>query len=220
VSGRKFKGGWRRLARRARPRSPDWEPLPDYNAGRPDDRFRPFGATPGHGVEWARLLLQLRLIPGSDQDGLLAAAVALFGRAVADGWDAARCGFAYTVDWQGREVVQQRLHWPLAEAIGAARYLHAATGQPEYADWYATFWQVAGRCFLDRRGGSWWHEVDADGRPGGTIWAGKPDLYHALNATLLSLLPPVPAVAAGLTSATARRETGRAAQPARSRAEH
>ena len=176
----------------------DWTPLPGYHADRPADGFRPFGSTPGHGVEWARLLLQLRLIPGGDPDGLLAAATALFGRAVADGWDAARCGFAYTVDWQGAEVSSQRLHWPLCEAIGAARYLHAATGQPEYAGWYATFWTVAERCFADRQGGSWWHELGPDGQPAATIWGGKSDLYHVLNALLCGLLPPVPTLAAGL----------------------
>ena len=175
-----------------------WAPLPGYHQDRPADGFRPFGATPGHGVEWARLLLQLRLIPGGDPAGLLAAATALFGRAVADGWDAGRCGFAYTVDWQGREVSSQRLHWPLAEAIGAARYLHAATGQPEYAGWYATFWAVAERCFADRQGGSWWHELGPDGQPASTIWAGKSDLYHVLNALLSGLLPPSPAFAAAL----------------------
>lgn len=176
----------------------DWRPLPDYNSDRPGDGFRPFGATPGHGLEWARLLLQLRLILPSEPGGLLAAATELFGRAVTDGWDASRCGFAYTVDWQGREVSSPRLHWPLAEAIGAARYLEAATGQPGYADWYATFWRVADRCFIDRQGGSWWHELDTGGRPACTIWPGKSDLYHVLNALLLSLLPPGPAVAAAL----------------------
>ena len=78
----------------------DWTPLPGYHADRPADGFRPFGATPGHGVEWARLLLQLRLIPGGDPDGLLAAATALFGRAVADGWDAGR--WASPTRWTGR----------------------------------------------------------------------------------------------------------------------
>lgn len=176
----------------------DWQPLPDYHRDRPGDGFRPFGATPGHGLEWARLLLQLRLIAPGEAAGLLTAATELFRRAVADGWDASRCGFAYTVDWQGREVSSQRLHWPLAEAIGAARYLDAATGQPGYADWYATFWRVADQCFIDRQGGSWWHELDTGGRPAGTIWPGKSDLYHVLNALLLSLLPPGPAVAATL----------------------
>jgi sulfoquinovose isomerase len=176
----------------------DWQPLPGYNRDRPGDGFRPFGATPGHGLEWARLLLQLRLIVPGEAGGLLAAATGLFRRAVADGWDASRCGFAYTVDWAGREVSAQRLHWPLAEAIGAARYLEAATGQAAYADWYATFWRMADQCFVDRQGGSWWHELDTGGRPAGTIWAGKSDLYHVLNALLLGLLPPGPAVAAAL----------------------
>jgi sulfoquinovose isomerase len=181
--------------------SRDWQPLPDYNCDRREDRFRPFGATPGHSIEWARLLLQLRLIPGGDADGLLVAATALFERAVADAWDPGRHGFAYTVDWQGREVSSQRLHWPLAEAVGAARYLQAATGQAQYAHWYATFWQLADRSFRDRQGGSWWHELGADGAPRGTIWAGKSDLYHVLNALLLSLLPPGPAIGAGLAAA-------------------
>ena len=45
--------------------SAGWEPLPDYNADRPNDRFRPFGHTPGHALEWARLLLGLRAaLPG------------------------------------------------------------------------------------------------------------------------------------------------------------
>ena len=37
-----------------------WRPLPDYNADQPRHPFRPFGITPGHGLEWARLLLQVR----------------------------------------------------------------------------------------------------------------------------------------------------------------
>ncbi|RMN12276.1 AGE family epimerase/isomerase, partial [Pseudomonas syringae group genomosp. 3] len=33
----------------------DWQPLPDYNRENPADGFRPFGTTPGHAFEWARL---------------------------------------------------------------------------------------------------------------------------------------------------------------------
>jgi mannose/cellobiose epimerase-like protein (N-acyl-D-glucosamine 2-epimerase family) len=33
--------------------------LPDYNRDNPADGFRPYGTTPGHGFEWARLLLHL-----------------------------------------------------------------------------------------------------------------------------------------------------------------
>jgi sulfoquinovose isomerase len=184
--------------------SADWQPQLDYNADMPYDGFRPFGATPGHGLEWARLLLQLRLAGGDDDGSLLAAAEALFGRAVGDAWDPDRCGLAYTVDWQGREVAKQRLHWPLAEAIGAVRYLHAATGRPGYARWYATFWRLADRCFIDRQGGSWWHELGPDGRPAGTIWTGKSDLYHALNACLFSLLPPAASIPASIPAGLAQ----------------
>ena len=37
----------------------NWRPRPDYNADRPDDPFRPYGTTPGHSFEWARLLVTL-----------------------------------------------------------------------------------------------------------------------------------------------------------------
>ncbi|HEV7656804.1 MAG TPA: AGE family epimerase/isomerase [Mycobacteriales bacterium] len=165
----------------------DWRPLPDYNAGRPADPFRPYGATPGHALEWARLVLQVWAQTGDP--ALLPAARALFDRAVADAWDLDRYGFAYTTDWSGRPVVTARLHWPLTEGIGAARALAAATGEDAYADRYAEFWALADRAYLDREHGGWWHELDEDGRPAATIWAGKDDAYHALQACLLQLLP-------------------------------
>jgi mannose/cellobiose epimerase-like protein (N-acyl-D-glucosamine 2-epimerase family) len=38
--------------------------------------------------------------------------------------------------------------------------------------------------------GSWHHELDPDNRPASAIWPGKPDVYHAYQAVLLTLLPP------------------------------
>ncbi|MCL2594646.1 MAG: AGE family epimerase/isomerase [Promicromonosporaceae bacterium] len=38
---------------------PDWVADLELNKDRPGDRFKPYGATPGHGFEWARLLLHL-----------------------------------------------------------------------------------------------------------------------------------------------------------------
>jgi sulfoquinovose isomerase len=190
----------------------DWTPLPDFNLDNPGDQFKPYGSTPGHGIEWSRLLLQLRLAANTaatteenvDVNGapssldLLEAAERLFERAVDDGWDLAKHGFAYTVDWDGRPVAQQRLHWPLAEAIGAVRYLYAATGNPAYFDWYEQFWQLADREYIDRNFGSWWHELDTAGQPATTIWAGKGDLYHSLQATLFGQLEPTPTLAGRL----------------------
>lgn len=37
-----------------------WNPLPDYNKDNPAHRFRAFGGTPGHWIEWGRLLLELQ----------------------------------------------------------------------------------------------------------------------------------------------------------------
>jgi sulfoquinovose isomerase len=162
-----------------------WEPRPDYNSDRRDDQFRPYGATPGHGLEWARLLVLLDAATNSVDPALLTTAVALFGRAIADGWDPDTHGFTYTTDWTGKPVVTARLHWPLAEAIGAARYLELATGDPIYSRWYADFWRLADTDYIDHDRGGWHHELSPEGRPASTVWEGKPDQYHALQATLM-----------------------------------
>ena len=36
----------------------DWTPDLEFNRSKPDDQFKPYGATPGHGIEWARLITQ------------------------------------------------------------------------------------------------------------------------------------------------------------------
>ena len=36
----------------------EWKADLDCNKERPADRFKPYGATPGHGIEWARLIVQ------------------------------------------------------------------------------------------------------------------------------------------------------------------
>lgn len=38
--------------------SSDWVADLDCNKEKPDDPFKPFGATPGHGIEWSRLITQ------------------------------------------------------------------------------------------------------------------------------------------------------------------
>jgi sulfoquinovose isomerase len=172
-----------------------WAPLPDHNRDRPGDPFRPYGVTPGHLLEWSRLALGLRAALGPDAPGwLLPDAVALFDAAVAT-WDG---GFPYTVDFDGTPVVRQRMHWVVAEALGAAATLWTVTGEDRYDDWYARFWAYARDVLIDRAGGSWWHEVDPDGRPAGTVWPGKPDAYHAVQAVLIPRLPVAPTIAAAL----------------------
>jgi mannose/cellobiose epimerase-like protein (N-acyl-D-glucosamine 2-epimerase family) len=178
--------------------SAGWQPLPDYNADRPNDRFRPFGHTPGHALEWARLLLGLRAALPDPPDWLLEAPPALFDRALADGWDD---GFVYTTDGDGTPVVRERMHWVVAEAIGAAATLHAVTGDARYADAETTFWAFAEAHLIDREHGGWRHELDAANRPAATTWSGRPDTYHAFQAALIPELGVAPSLAGALAGA-------------------
>jgi len=167
-----------------------WTPLPEYNRDHPRDRFRPFGVTPGHGLEWSRLLLHLHAALAAPPDWLVTAARGLFARAVEDGWQEPG-GFVYTTDFDGRPVVSDRLHWVVAEAIGAAAAL-------QHERWYRTSWDFADEHLRDRERGSWHHELDDQLRPQERTWTGKPDVYHALQATLLPRLPPAASLAGAL----------------------
>jgi sulfoquinovose isomerase len=177
-----------------------WTPLLDYNKETPAHPFRPYGATIGHWLEWARLALHLRAALGDDAPGwLLEDARSLFDAAVREGWcvDGAD-GFVYTVDWEGRPVVHERMHWVAAEATATAAALAKATGEPTYDDWYRTWWDHIATVFVDEDLGSWRHELDRANRPSGVVWNGKPDTYHAFQATLIPRLPLAPTLATAL----------------------
>lgn len=173
----------------------DWTPLPELNADKPGDKFKPYGATIGHGLEWARLLLHVEAAGGEVPGGGLEAAAALFERAVADGWAADGApGFVYTTDWSGRPVVHDRMHWVIAEATAAAAALYRRTGDEQYAEAYARWWDYAEQHVLDRERGSWHHQLDRDNQPAATVWPGKADLYHAVQSVLVPRLPLTPAI--------------------------
>ncbi|KYH45252.1 AGE family epimerase/isomerase [Branchiibius sp. NY16-3462-2] len=178
----------------------DWQPQLELNRDKPGDQFKPYGATVGHGLEWSRLLIHLDAALGIDRDtDWVTPAKALFDRAVTDGWAADGAdGFVYTTDWSGRPVVRERMHWVVAEALGAAVTLWHRTGDPAYADRYAQWWDYTQRYVIDHENGSWHHELDAANQPAATVWAGKPDLYHAFQATLLPLLPLTPSFATAI----------------------
>ncbi|WP_461190610.1 AGE family epimerase/isomerase [Trueperella pyogenes] len=217
-----------------------WTQLPDFNKDRPADPFRPFGLTPGHGIEWARLALQywaartaydaaqgpsayektdaspsastgaIDLLPGQ--------ARALFGQAIADGWCAdGEPGLVYTTDFAGSPVVHERMHWTICEAMSAAAALatHAQrTGEAdvvaEMTAWFDTFLDFAKRHLIEAPG-RWVHELDRTNAPAGVTWPGKPDVYHAAQCVLMPNLPLTP------TFAGALKEKSPAARPYRSR---
>jgi sulfoquinovose isomerase len=172
-----------------------WVPQLEHNREHPDDPFRPYGATIGHAFEWSRLLVQTGHALG-DADRHRDTAERLFARAVEDGWVGGQHpGFVYTTDWDGRPVVPDRVFWVPAEAIGAASALGQLTGDPRYARHYVDWWDHVAEVFVDADRGSWHHQLDTENRPTSTIWSGKPDLYHAYQAVLLSQLPVAASVA-------------------------
>ncbi|WP_062520482.1 AGE family epimerase/isomerase [Demequina silvatica] len=175
----------------------DWTPLLEHNRAEPAHPFRPYGATVGHGLEWARLMLSVDASLGTD--GLREPAAALYDRAVADGWDADGApGFVYTTDWNGAPVVRERMHWVLAEAVNAAEALRQVTGDARYAADARSWWEYADAHLIDHERGSWHHELDTANRPAGTVWPGKPDVYHAYQAVVLPELPIAPSFATAL----------------------
>ncbi|MCW2866476.1 MAG: N-acyl-D-glucosamine 2-epimerase [Marmoricola sp.] len=179
-----------------------WTPVPEHHRDQPDHPFQPFGATVGHGLEWSRLVVQLRAAlarQGTAPDWMLPAARALFDRAVADGWSAdGEEGFLYTTDWEGVPVVRMRMHWVLAEAICAASALHDATGEEAYDRLYRTWWDHAATSWVDPVDGSWQHQRGPDLAPADSVWPGRPDTYHSLHAVLLPRLPQAPGAARAL----------------------
>jgi sulfoquinovose isomerase len=57
---------------------------------------------------------------------------------------------------------------------------------------------------IDLERGSWHHELDATNVPSDDVWPGKPDLYHAVQATLLPLLPLAPGLTVALRDRLAK----------------
>jgi len=175
-----------------------WVPRLEYNREHPADPFRPYGATIGHELEWARLCLQTWASLPEHPEWMPGAAMALYERALEDGWAVdGRDGFVYTTDWDGRPQVHDRMHWVVAEAIGTSWALTKAGLGERSAD-LERWWTYADTYLIDHTLGSWYHELDRRNHPSSTVWEGKPDVYHALQATLFSTLPLTPAIVPAL----------------------
>ena len=168
----------------------DWNACLYLNEDKPDDPFKPFGATPGHGMEWARLIVQWTLSTYEKDSAsvrkYIDAAEKLYERALSDAWyKDGTPGFCYTTDWNGVPVVRDRMHWTLAEAINTSAVLYRLTGDDGYAGDYAMFMEYLDTSVIDHDVGSWFHQKDENDRVISTVWPGKPDLYHAVQAMLI-----------------------------------
>ncbi len=175
----------------------EWRVDRDYAGG---DVFRPFGITPGHALEWTRLILQLWELGGRRLGWLTEAAKALFRRACATGWDTAEGGFRYTLDWDGNPHLRNRLWWPSAEGIAAAAFLNQIDGALEYEEWYRRIWGFVAGKLIDREHGGWRSEPIDPMDEVVPLFSGKPDLYHALQACLIPLLPTTGSVTRGIST--------------------
>ncbi|MEC3860275.1 AGE family epimerase/isomerase [Mesobacterium sp. TK19101] len=173
----------------------DWQIDPGYS-GNP--MFRPAGTTPGHSFEMARLMLQHWDLCGRPDDDSPVIARALTERALADAWDKTQGGLVYTLGTDGRVAIPDRYWWPLCEAIGVLASLIKLAHRPEDEAWYRTLWTFAQAHFIDREKGGWFPEIDAGGKPTARQFHGKPDIYHALQATLFPLTPGLSRMAQAL----------------------
>ena len=186
-------------------RAEGWRVAEHFTAGWQVDRaydgnpmFRPSGHTPGHALEWSRLLVQLWELGGRRHAWLPEAAEALFLHTCAIGWDAGTGGFYYTLDWQDRPSRPDRYWWPCAEAIAAASVLRQISDNPAFETWYRRLWSFTATHLIDWHHGGWFPELGPDLKPVAKVFAGKPDLYHAVQACLIPLVPATGSATRGL----------------------
>jgi len=176
----------------------DWNVRRDYNIDQPRHPFRPYGATPGHAFEWARLVLTLRAAHPTPT-WFLEAAERLVETAWADAWDVQRGGLVYTTDVDGEPVVSERFHWVACEAALAAWALHRATGDDRWASVYAlALGFLREHHVIEARPGAWWHELSEHNERIELTWVGSPDVYHALQTMILPSLDLSPGLAVAL----------------------
>ena len=169
----------------------DWQMDLECNKNRPDDQFKPYGATPGHGIEWARLITQwavstYRKYDNENAKDYIKIAEKLYNTAVSDAWNVDGApGICYTTNWEGKPIVHDRMHWTLAEAINTSAVLYRVTGNEKYKEDYAKFMEYLDEKVSDHKNGSWFHQLDRNNNLLGTVWPGKSDLYHALQAMMI-----------------------------------
>ena len=113
-------------------------------------RLKPYGATPGHGLEWALITQWALTYHGAAEGDFI-----LKKRRKSLQSCGCRClergrapGIVYTTDWDGTPVVHDRMHWTLAEGINTAAVLYRVTGSrnmpritlPLWNIWMKRYW--------------------------------------------------------------------------------
>jgi mannose/cellobiose epimerase-like protein (N-acyl-D-glucosamine 2-epimerase family) len=161
----------------------NWEIDREYS-GNP--MFRPAGTTPGHSFELGRLLLQHWDLSGRPEGNAPKRARHLIQQALDDAWQADG-GFAYTLDFDGTVAIPSRFWWPVTEAISAVAALIKLERLPSDEVWYRRLWAFSAGHFIDHDLGGWFPEIDKAGKVTATIFKGKPDIYHSIQACLIPM---------------------------------
>ena len=76
------------------------------------------------------------------------------------------------------------------------------TGKEVYAADYAEFMKYMDEKVVDHALGSWFHQLDRENHLLETVWPGKSDIYHALQATLIPIHTPSLSIAATVKAET------------------
>jgi mannose/cellobiose epimerase-like protein (N-acyl-D-glucosamine 2-epimerase family) len=163
-----------------------------------NEMFRPSGATPGHWLEWSRLLFQLWALGDKRNSWMTDAARNLFQQSIELGWDKVHGGFFYTLDWDNKPIMREKLWWPVSEAIGAAAVLSQHDREDFFQIWYRKLWDYAENHVIDHARGGWLSELKEDLTPTSRLFVGKPDIYHALQACLIPLYPATGSLTAAI----------------------
>ncbi len=189
-----------------------WEADLEFNKENPDDPFKPYGATPGHGIEWSRLISQWAMSTSTTEDQrahYINASRQLYERAIEDAWNVDGApGLVYTTGWDGKPVVHDRMHWTLAEAINTSAVLYRITNDKKYAEHYSMFLEYLEDAVHDHVHGSWFHQLDRNNKLLGTVWPGKSDIYHAYQATQIPYLDVSKSIAYSISCMVPGKEEG------------
>ena len=133
------------------------------------------------------------------------AAAALFEKAISVGWGRkVRRLFSTISTGTTRPTCATSFWWPSCEGVGAARFLIAHRPSAFHETWYRNIWDVISRHHLDHDNGGWFEQLDEQMRPSHTLFAGKGDIYHALQACLIPLYPAEGSISKGIIEADAR----------------
>ena len=128
------------------------------------------------------------------------------------GWDNKHGGFFYNLDWDDKPDMRHKLWWPASEGAAAAAFLMEHIDDPFYESWYRNIWDVIARHHIDEVNGAWHEQLTEDMKPAYSLFAGKGDIYHALQACLIPLFPATGSITKGIIALVLKTVQDRTAQ--------